>query len=172
MCIRDRVKWTVATDYDVDSSPAIAADGTVYVGSQDYKLYAITPAGQVKWTVTTGAQVFSSPAIAADGTVYVGSNDGKLYAITAAGQVKWTVTTDGYVQSSPAIAADGTVYVGSNDCKLYAVTPLCGCQTALRGLCAAARNRSSFDCSMCCGAHQRQLQAANCTQGDFQAFCG
>ena len=38
-----QVKWTVTTGSQVDSSPAIAADGTVYVGSNDHKLYAITP---------------------------------------------------------------------------------------------------------------------------------
>eukprot|EP01047_Picozoa_sp_COSAG01_P067789 COSAG01_NODE_9644_length_2381_cov_122.845311_1_plen_419_part_10 len=117
-----QVKWNVTTGDQVDSSPAIAANGTVYVGSWDHKLYAITPAGQVKWTVTTGDWVRSSPAIATDGTVYVGSDDGKLYAITPAGQVKWTVTTGDVVYSSPAIVADGTVYVGSVDKKLYAIT--------------------------------------------------
>ena len=37
----DRVKWSYATGDMIQSSPAIAADGTVYVGSDDYKLYAI-----------------------------------------------------------------------------------------------------------------------------------
>jgi outer membrane protein assembly factor BamB len=36
-------KWAFATGDDVDSSPAIGADGTVYVGSYDNKLYAIGP---------------------------------------------------------------------------------------------------------------------------------
>jgi outer membrane protein assembly factor BamB len=58
-----QVKWTVTTGDMVTISPAIAADGTVYVGSYDHKLYAITPAGQVKWTVATGDEVDSSPAI-------------------------------------------------------------------------------------------------------------
>jgi eukaryotic-like serine/threonine-protein kinase len=65
----------------VESSPAIGADGTVYVGSDDNKLYAINPDGSLKWTYITGDYVRSSPAIGANGTVYVGSYDGKLYAI-------------------------------------------------------------------------------------------
>ena len=160
-------------------------------------MVALTPAGVYKWDMKLiGAQASDSPVIAADGTVYVASHvncsqpkpkgvppgwcgSGQLLAITPAGQVKWGVTLSdelhcpiGCDAAAPAIAADGTVYVGSNDHTLYAVTPLCGCRTALRGLCAAARNRSSFDSSICYGAHQRQFQAANCTQGDFQAFCG
>ena len=64
----------------IESSPAIASDGTIYVGSDDNKLYAIYPNGTLKWTYTTGDLIESSPAIASDGTIYVGSDDGKLYA--------------------------------------------------------------------------------------------
>ncbi|MCL5283436.1 MAG: PQQ-binding-like beta-propeller repeat protein, partial [Armatimonadetes bacterium] len=68
------------TGSDVDSSPAIGADGTVYVGSEGYNLYAIKPDGTLKWKYQTGG-IGSSPAIGADGTVYVGSADHNLYAI-------------------------------------------------------------------------------------------
>ncbi|MBT6449967.1 MAG: PQQ-like beta-propeller repeat protein, partial [Verrucomicrobiales bacterium] len=55
---------------------------TVYVGSDDNKLYAINGKSGVKlWEFETGDEVFSSPAIGSDGTVYVGSLDKKLYAI-------------------------------------------------------------------------------------------
>ena len=66
----------------VYSSPAIGSDGTVYVGSEDKKLYAINGKSGVKlWEFVTGDEVSSSPAIGPDGTVYVGSEDNKLYAI-------------------------------------------------------------------------------------------
>ena len=64
----------------MNSSPAIGADGTVYVGAGDGNLYAINPGGTIKWSYLTGKPVDSSPAIASDGRVYVGSWDGKLYA--------------------------------------------------------------------------------------------
>lgn len=64
------------------SSPAIGSNGTVYVGSQDNKLYAINGKSGVKlWEFKTGGSVHSSPAIGSDGTVYVASLDKKLYAI-------------------------------------------------------------------------------------------
>ena len=64
------------------SSPAIGSDGTVYVGSYDYKLYAINgKTGDKLWEFETRYRVFSSPAIGSDGTVYGGSEDNKLYAI-------------------------------------------------------------------------------------------
>ena len=74
-------KWSDTTGNSIDSSPAIGADGTIYVGSEDNKLYAINPNGTLKWSFTTGNAIFSSPAIGADGTICVGSLDNNLYAI-------------------------------------------------------------------------------------------
>ncbi len=66
------------------SSPAVAADGTVYVGGYDAKLYAFNPNGTTKsggWPFNTYGAVFSSPAIGRDGTVYVGTAGSKVHAI-------------------------------------------------------------------------------------------
>ena len=77
----------------IDSSPAIGADGTIYVGSDDNNLYAINPNGTQKWAFPTGMTIVSSPAIGADGTIYVGSYDNNLYAINQDGTQKWTFPT-------------------------------------------------------------------------------
>lgn len=76
-------KWEYLTGFSIVSSPAIGADGTIYVGSRDNRnrLYAINPDGTKKWEFLTGDDVGFSPAIGADGTIYVGSLDHKLYAI-------------------------------------------------------------------------------------------
>ena len=105
------------------SSPAIGSDGTVYVGSNDWKLYAINGKTGVKlWEFETGGSVVSSPAIGSDGTVYVGSHDTKLYAINGISGIKlWEFETGDGVGSSPAIGPDGTLYVGSGDGRLYAI---------------------------------------------------
>ena len=118
-----QLKWSFTTGGAVFSSPAIGADGTIYIGSLDSKVYAISLDSSLKWSFTTGGVVRSSPAIGADGTIYVGSRDHKLYAISREGSLKWSFTTGGAVTSSPAIGADGTVYVGSWDNKLYAISP-------------------------------------------------
>jgi len=118
-----RVRLAVGYGRYLSSSPAIAPDGTIYVGSPDSGLYAVSPSGSVKWRYPTGASVRSSPAIAPDGTVYVGSSDSYLYAINPDGTLRWRYLTNGDVRSSPAIAADGTVYFGSNDNCLYALNP-------------------------------------------------
>ena len=55
------------------SSPAVA-NGVVYVGSFDAKVYALNATtGATLWTATTGGDVISSPAVA-NGVVYVGSD--------------------------------------------------------------------------------------------------
>jgi outer membrane protein assembly factor BamB len=115
--------WGFAGDETKRFGNLFESDGTVYVGSDDKKLYAINGKSGVKlWEFETGDDVRSSPAIGSDGTVYVGSWDGNLYAINGKSGVKlWEFETGGNVTSSPAIGSDGTVYVGSWDGNLYAI---------------------------------------------------
>lgn len=141
-------KWrftTGSSGSSVTSSPAIGADGTIYVGAYVYdydegyygKLYAINPDGTQKWAVSVGYSrvIDSSPAIGVDGTIYVGSYyidawagiyTGSLYAVNPDGTQKWQFGSNIY-SSSPAIGADGTIYVGSEDSgyhgNLYAINP-------------------------------------------------
>src|SRR5262249_28377584 len=116
------LQWTFLAAGGIWSSPAIALDGTIYVGSLDHNLYAIQPDGKLKWSFETLGYIFGSPAVAGDGTVYVGSVDGHLYAVRE-GALKWSVPLQNCAFSSPVLARDGTVYMGSNAWKLYAVTP-------------------------------------------------
>ena len=59
------MKWRYQTESVVISSPAIATDGTVYVGSDDNYLYAFNVDGSLKWRYQTGDKVSSRPAIGA-----------------------------------------------------------------------------------------------------------
>ena len=112
------------TGGQVQSSPAVGADGVVYVASGDQYLYALYPDGSLKWKYDTGGAVsYSSPAVDASGVVYVGSDDAGLHAVYASdGTRKWRYETSGSTgQSSPAVDADGVVYVGSKGGSLYAI---------------------------------------------------
>jgi outer membrane protein assembly factor BamB len=119
----DFLQWKVATGGSVVSSPAIASDGTIYIGSGDDHVYALNPGGSLKWKFATGQSVLSSPAIGGDGTIYVGSDDKHLYALNPNGTLKWKFATGNDVSASPVLASDGTIYVGSLDAFLYAVNP-------------------------------------------------
>jgi outer membrane protein assembly factor BamB len=118
------VKWVRDRTAFVDASPAVAADGTVYIGAGDGQLYALNPAdGSVKWAYATGTFITSSPAIGADGTIYFGAADARLHAVSSTGTPRWTFPVDDIIDSSPAIGRDGTIYVGSYDRHVYAVGP-------------------------------------------------
>ena len=70
--------WTFMTRARVDSSPA-AAEGRVYIGSGDGRLYVLdVDTGDKLWEFDTGAPLSASPAIA-EGKVVIGSQDGVLY---------------------------------------------------------------------------------------------
>lgn len=122
------LRWSYATSYLVESSPAIAADGTLYIGSNDGYLYSINSStGALNWRYGALAAIASSPAIGSDGTIYFGSNDKSVYSINPTTHIpNWSYQTGGAVFSSPAIGSDGTVYVGSTDSYLYAINPSTG----------------------------------------------
>ena len=101
--------WNFATAGQIDSSAAVAADGTIYIGSDDGNLYALNSDGTQKWVFPTSNPIDSVPAISGDGTVYFSSAT-TLYAIDSNGIELWTY---GASQSlgSPAVNSAGTVYI-------------------------------------------------------------
>ncbi len=121
--------WQAVTNDTVTGPPAVAPDGTIYVGGTDRSFYAFTAGGVQKWAYPTGGLIDTcSAAIGDDGTVYFGSNDGKLYALFPSGALRWShdFGATAPVSDSPALAADGTVYVKADDGFLYALNPADG----------------------------------------------
>ncbi len=127
------LKWQFKTDRGtahnsagIFSSPAIADDGTVFVGSLDSYLYAIEDSvtyGKLRWRNKLGNwPVYSSPVISPNGNVYVGGLSFYVYGFEQDGTQIWDYMTGWCVFSSPALAADNTVYCGSKDHHLYALT--------------------------------------------------
>ena len=119
------IKWSYYdTGDDIDSSPAIGTDGTIYFGDWGGWIHALNPNGTLKWKYHTGNIVTGSPAIGPDGAVYCGSHDNKLYAFYPNnGTVKWTFQTGDWVRVNPCIGDDGTIYCVSLDSYLYAIYP-------------------------------------------------
>ncbi|MFT4890478.1 MAG: outer membrane protein assembly factor BamB [Halobacteriales archaeon] len=114
--------WSYGTDDAIWSSPVVA-DGTLYVGSYDGHLYAVSlETGDTLWRYRTGDRIDGSPAVA-NGTVYVGSHDRNVYALDAeTGEERWIFGTKGIVRSSPTVG-NGTVYIGSHcrteECSVF-----------------------------------------------------
>jgi outer membrane protein assembly factor BamB len=118
------IKWIYATGDEVQSSPALASDGTVYIGCNDDSLYAIQPEGATKWAVYTGHAAWASPAIGRDGTIYMGSYFGsQLEAFRPDGASKWRTFRLGNVNSTAAIDLEGNLYLGDNSDNFFALWP-------------------------------------------------
>jgi outer membrane protein assembly factor BamB len=108
------------------------ANGVVYVGSGNDKLYAFSASCgsggascSPAWTAPTAAGIVGQPAIA-NGVVYAGTDNSDLYAFSAScgsGGAScsplWTATPGSGATSSPVVV-NGVVYVGSGDDSLYA----------------------------------------------------
>ncbi len=115
----DRV-WGFKTFGPIDASPLVSGT-TVYVGSGDGTLYAVTTGkGNQLWVFKAEDAINTTPA-AWWKTVYFGSDDHSLYAVANRnGELVWRFTTGGDVRSSPELT-DRLVIFGSNDDILYAV---------------------------------------------------
>jgi outer membrane protein assembly factor BamB len=111
--------WKYTTESFVDSAPAVA-DGVVYFGSGDCRIYAVNKTtGLQIWNYSTSTSISSSAAVA-NGIVYIGSGDGGFYALNATNGVKlWKYATNTGFLSSPA-CDDGVVFIGSMNKNLYA----------------------------------------------------
>jgi len=117
------ILWSYLTGAatDINSSPVIGPDGTIYIGGADGQLYALNPDGSLRWVKSGLFLGLSSPAIGNDGTIYFGSFT-NLYAVTPDGALKWTFSTGDIISSSPAIGDGGHIYFGSADRNLYALS--------------------------------------------------
>jgi alpha-tubulin suppressor-like RCC1 family protein len=128
-------KWN-ATVQRTDSTPAIDADGNVYLcgGCEGYsqkQTYCFYPNGTEKWSTSTELDIgdWTCSVAVADGKVFVGKSADVVdlqnmtiacngtYALNAStGDVIWSYPAGG---SSP-IVVDGMVFTIGNDGKVYA----------------------------------------------------
>jgi outer membrane protein assembly factor BamB len=120
------LKWA-SDDYGkFTGTPVLGDDGTIYVGSWNNRLYALSSSnGSVIWKYDAGGTIVSSPAIGDDDTIYfgtlIGFDQGDIVAVNPDGTLKWKYETGYYITSDPAIGDDGTIYIGSGDTYLYAL---------------------------------------------------
>jgi len=129
------VQWFFeATGSDFRSTPAIAADGTIYVVERvSGTVYAVNPNGSEAWNYSIGVGVGSPIALGADGSLYIGTDNGAasvLLALNADGSEKWTTpfALNRETRSSVNFGADGTIYARTYEGYIYAIDPDTGSQ--------------------------------------------
>ncbi|MCT8336492.1 DUF4430 domain-containing protein [Methanoculleus sp. Afa-1] len=109
-------------------SGVAVADGRVYLGGTDGRLYCIDEeTGKTFWASdqidATGYFGLSSSPLIYEGTAYaLSASDGVLHAFTPEGIASWSFPTGGAVGyfTSPA-AADGKVFVAGNESDLFCI---------------------------------------------------
>jgi outer membrane protein assembly factor BamB len=111
-------KWSVTfTGENTEKGgPAVAANGTVYLGNTGGKMHAFNPTnGAILWTYNTSANAAIEvvPAIDNLGRLYFGDTSGLFYVLNSDGTEAYSPLSLGTKITSPAaIHSDGTIYVG------------------------------------------------------------
>ena len=145
------LNWQVHMEPIDYCSPAIADDGTIYIGThggleydtgQDAKVYAINPDGTTAWTYVIEGEykpVGGAIVIDSNGHLYfivehfIDGDEASdintyLYSLTSSGTLRWIsdVLYDdsgrGFGSHDPAIGSDGTIYAPAER-RLYAYNP-------------------------------------------------
>ena len=116
-----KVIWTFNTGNRLWGKPLLA-DGILYQGALDHKLYAINAAtGKELWRFEGATAPIAATPTLKDGVLYVGAFDSNFYAVNAKdGSLKWKSTVDGWVWTAATVTKDA-VYFGDVHGKLYAL---------------------------------------------------
>jgi len=121
------VKWQIplqweTTAYTSEPAPVVAADGTIYVGSDSQNglpsLVALNPDGTTKWVYTEGEPV-RDPVVGTDGTIYI-CNGFSILAVSPLGKTVWSHAVAG-VQSLK-FGRDGRLYANSGVISAYSAS--------------------------------------------------
>lgn len=140
------LRWRLLSPGLYFSPPAIAADGMMYLGNHDSRIYAVNPDGTFAWSFDTPASwVLATPCIGEDGTVFGlgGEGDGKLYALNPEdGSPKWSRYVNGFV-ASPVISSTGTIFAGNKE--IYSVDASTGSVNWVRDFGGRSFSGTAYD---------------------------
>lgn len=119
--------------YDWAKSSPVVKGNTLYVGSGDGNLYAVSLySGEIKWKFNAQSPMRADPTVSGN-LVYSSTLDGHLYAVNRrTGEQVWTFSAsqgdwDSAMISSPTVI-DGKVITTSRDARIYAVDAQTGTQ--------------------------------------------
>lgn len=90
-------KWTLDINAVAHSSPVLAADGTIYVGTLSGQLLAINPDGSPKCSANfPNGVILSSPAVGADENIYIVTTreinstlNSAVHSVNSSCQINW-----------------------------------------------------------------------------------
>lgn len=117
--------WQFKTGGPLTASPVIA-NGILYIGSADGKLYALNAKEWgIKWVFNAGSAIRFS-AVVWGNRVYFNTRDNIFYALDAkTGDMLWEFETKGWMDSPPVVF-DGIVYTGAYRSRIYMLDAFTG----------------------------------------------
>ncbi len=115
-----QIEWSYATPGKHAEAPALAEDGTVYFGSTDNHLWALTPERALKWAYTASNNV-ATPVVGSDGTVYVAAGGYVRGVSKGNGSETSRFTPSADIRTIPAIGVADVLYFGAKNGKVYAL---------------------------------------------------
>ena len=123
--------WKFKTGGPLYASP-VTANGTLYIGSTDGKLYALdAKQWGIKWVFDAGDAIRYS-AIALGDRVYFNTRNNKVYALDAkTGEKLWEFKSKNWMDAPPVVA-DNKVYIGVFPSKIYVLNARTGTVESVR----------------------------------------
>ncbi len=117
--------WKFKTGGPLSASPVIA-NGILYIGSADGKMYALdAKKWDIKWVYNAGSSIRFS-AVVWGGQVYFNTRNNKFYALDAdSGELVWDFKSQGWMDSPPVVF-EGIVYTGAYPSRIYMLDAFTG----------------------------------------------
>lgn len=104
-----RLAWRTHLGGALSTTPAVAVDGTVYVGAVSGTVYALGQHGVILWSFNTGDPIVTSPVIGSSGWIFVASTH-NLYALNSHGIPQAITRLPDMVTSPLALDADDNLF--------------------------------------------------------------
>ena len=117
--------WKFKTGGPLYASPVIA-NGVLYIGSTDGKLYALdAKQWGIKWVFDAGDAIRYAATVLGD-RVYFNARNNRVYALdTKTGEKLWEFKSKNWMDA-PLVVADNKVYVGVFPSKIYVLNARTG----------------------------------------------
>lgn len=125
---RGEVRWRFRTDQVVTTTPAVAPDGTVVVGTDGSFQYGVTAGGKERWRTPRNAFTYSPVAVTKAGVAYYGDHRGALNVVRASdgtelarhvGKAQTKARGDVGVWTAPVVDGRGNSYFGTRAGHVY-----------------------------------------------------
>jgi hypothetical protein len=117
------IQWRFDAGGTIPAAPAVASDGSVYLGTATGYLVALDAGGIIRWTYTLEGAIAWSPVVDATGRIYAATTAQRLCSFQSSGALAWQVRTPVHVAGELVLAAPTGVLFGGTDGNVWAYAP-------------------------------------------------